>query len=369
MVESSSHMFTALLVIGILVLLIVVHEFGHFVVAKIFGVRVEEFGIGYPPRAFSFGKWGGTEYTLNWILFGGFVRLFGDEGEKQHGRGSYVDAHRGVQALILVAGVLGNALLAWALFAGALHLGIPRVVDEVGPDVHLVISDVVPGSPADAAGIAAGDEIVGMGDLEGNLIIDTFTPETVSAFVSTRGGQPIEVSFLRAGTVTTATVIPAHAVILDEAARPALGVALVLVSTEAVPWGEAMKDALTTTRNAFVMIGGGLWNIFKDIARGAPNLSDVVGPIGLVGVVGTAAQNGFGNVLALAAFISVNLAIINLIPIPALDGGRLLILAVESLRRRDAPRLAIQLLNALGVALIALLMITVTYHDIARLLA
>src|SRR5436190_1173172 len=122
-------MITALLVIGILVLLIVIHELGHFLAAKIFRVRVEEFGIGYPPRAILIAKIGETEYTLNWIFFGGFVRLFGDEGESQHGPRSFVDARRGVQAAILVAGVLANAILAYGLFAGALTVGIPRLVD------------------------------------------------------------------------------------------------------------------------------------------------------------------------------------------------------------------------------------------------
>src|SRR3990167_2186927 len=103
-------MLTALLVIAILVFLIVVHELGHFVVAKLFRVRVEEFGIGYPPRAMTLGRIGETEYTLNWIPFGGFVRLFGDVGEEERGRGSFVDAHRGVQALVLIAGVAANAI-------------------------------------------------------------------------------------------------------------------------------------------------------------------------------------------------------------------------------------------------------------------
>src|SRR3990167_6385383 len=107
-------MLTAFLVVAILVLLIVVHEFGHFIAAKIFGIRVDEFGIGYPPRAFSFGKWGETEYTLNWIPFGGFVRLFGEEEE--HGRGSFADAPRWKQAVILVAGVTMNIVAAWGLF-------------------------------------------------------------------------------------------------------------------------------------------------------------------------------------------------------------------------------------------------------------
>ena len=105
-------MYTILLVIGILVVLIVAHELGHFIAAKMFGVRVQEFGVGYPPRAFLFAKFGGTQYTLNWLPLGGFVRLFGDEGEAERGPGSFVDASKPVQAIILVAGVLANAIMA-----------------------------------------------------------------------------------------------------------------------------------------------------------------------------------------------------------------------------------------------------------------
>src|SRR3990167_8426040 len=123
-------MLTILLVIGILVALIIVHELGHFLAAKFFRVKVEEFGVGYPPRAFIFGKWGGTEYTLNWLPFGGFVRLFGDVGEGQHGPGSVVDKRRGIQATILIAGVFMNAVAAWALFTGALYAGIPRLAEN-----------------------------------------------------------------------------------------------------------------------------------------------------------------------------------------------------------------------------------------------
>src|SRR3989344_318302 len=363
-------MLTALLVIGILVLLIVVHEFGHFIVAKLFGVQVDEFGIGYPPRAFSFGRWGGTEYTLNWIPFGGFVRLFGDEGEGQHGRGSLVDANRGVQAAILVAGVAMNALVAWALFAGALHAGIPRVVDAITPgqDVRLMVVDVVPGSPADAAGIVAGDRILNVAD-EKNVDLATLTPDALLDFVKTRGGKPLIVSYIHLGATTTASIIPAHAVIPDAGGRPALGVALALVTSEPLSWSDAGIGAIHATRGAFVTVAGGLWSILRGALRGAPDFSGVVGPLGLVLVVGEEAQHGMGNIFALAGFISVNLAIINLIPIPALDGGRLLLLGVEAGLRRSAPKIIVQLINALGIALIVLLMVTVTYHDIGRLLA
>jgi len=361
-------MTTALLVIAILVVLIVAHEFGHFIAAKLFKVRVEEFGVGYPPRAFLFGKIGGTEYTFNWLPFGGFVRLFGDEGEVEHGRGSFADAQRHVQATILVAGVVANAVLAWGLFAGALALGIPRVVDSprLGETAHLVVADVVAGSPAEAAGISSGDEITDIRD-DNATELAQLTPGTVMDFVRARGGKQILVSYERAGTTTVVALRPAHAVIEDNAGRPAIGIALVLVSRDALPFGEALKESFFRTGDAFRQVGAGLWSILHGVFAGRPNLSDVVGPVGLVGVVSDAASHGFANVLALAGFISVNLAIINLIPIPALDGGRIFLLAIEAIHRRRAPRLFVQMLNLLGVVLIGLLMITVTYHDIARL--
>jgi len=361
-------MFTALLVIGILVFLIVVHELGHFIAAKISRVRVEEFGIGYPPRAFTIGKFGGTEYTLNWIPFGGFVRLFGDVGEGQHGTGSLVDANRAVQALILIAGVAMNAVVAWALFSVALHVGIPRVVEAPlpGEAVRLMVANVIPGSPADSAGMAAGDEILGVEDE--NVILTELTPEAFSDFVQAHAGKPVTITYLHAKETRSTDVIPAHAVVPEAAGRPALGVGIVLVSSQPLPWRDAVVEAFTTTREAFITVLRGLWSIVQRALAGMPALSEIVGPIGLVGVVGDAAENGIGNVLALAAFISVNLAIVNLIPIPALDGGRLVLLGIESLMRRSAPKLALQFLNAFGVALIIVLMVTVTYNDIARLL-
>lgn len=359
---------TILLVIGILVFLILVHELGHFIVAKIFGVRVEEFGVGYPPRAFTFGKWGGTEYTLNWIPFGGFVRLFGDAGDGQIGEGSFIGKNRGIQALVLFAGVLMNAVAAWALFAGALYIGTPRVVETLPPGTtaSVLVAEVVLGSPAAAAGIAAGDTIVSVVGDKGEE--PELTPQAITDFVRERGGEQVEISYVRAGITSTAIVRPAHAVIEDAMEQPAIGVALVLVTSEPLSLFDSMKGAFVSTRNAFETVTVGLWGIVKDVLHGAPALESIVGPVGLVGIVGDAADNGLGQILTLAAFISINLFIINLLPIPALDGGRLFLLGIEAIIRRSVPHFAMRLVNVFGITLLLVLMVVVTYNDIARLL-
>ena len=359
---------TILLVIAILVLLIVVHELGHFIAAKLFGVSVEEFGVGYPPRAFTLGVWGGTEYTLNWIPFGGFVRLFGDEGTIAHGRGSFADAARWKQAIILVAGVSMNVIAAFFLFFGAYSLGILHVTDDQStPGAELLITDIVPGSPADTSGLKAGDQLVSLADDGGAGA--TLTPDGVLQFVSSHGGQSLSMMYVRAGATSTSSLTPAHAVVTQDSGRPAIGVGLALVTKESIPFFPAVKASVMSVYNTFVVVGQGLWTIIDGAAHGAPNLKDVTGPVGLVSVVGEASRSGIGYVLSLAAFISVNLAVINLIPIPALDGGRLVIVALEAIIRRPAPRIAMQTLNALGIFLILLLMVVVTYNDVARLIA
>ena len=360
---------TPLIFLGILFLLIVTHEFGHFICARIFGVRVEEFGIGYPPRAFLVGKWGGTEYTINWIFFGGFVRLFGEDADS-HGNGSFVDAKRWKQAIILVAGVAMNALVAWALFTTAFHAGLPRVIQgslSSDPASSLMISSVVPGSPAAEAGVAPGDTITKLKD-ENGVSLTVLTPAAVANFVKVRGGLHITLDYVHEKIAHEASIIPANSVIPGAAATPALGVGLVEVTSVALAWPSAFAEGLNSTRDAFVTVSQSLWQLIAGVPRGLADLQDVVGPIGLYAVVGSAAQNGAGQVLALAAFIAVNLAIINLIPIPALDGGRLLIVITESIIRRKTPHLMVQILNIVGVALIMILVLIVSYHDIARLL-
>lgn len=362
-------MTTALLVVGILVFLIVVHELGHFLAAKAFRVKVEEFGVGYPPRAFHIGTWGGTEYTLNWLPFGGFVRLFGEHGETQ-ARGSFIGAPKYAQAIILVAGVTMNALAAWFLFAGALSVGIPRVISEAeaaGLRTQLFVNTVVPSSPADAAGIKAGDEITNLRDTVSSDVAN-LTPRQFSEFISSRGGKELEVTFRRNEELQTAIIRPAHAVVESAADRPAVGVGLVLVSDQPLSFIQALGQAGSHTISALRETVLGLWKLIREAAAGQPDIQNIVGPVGLVDYVGNATKHGWGQVLALAGFISINLAVINLVPIPALDGGRLFVLGIETLIRRPANHMIVSAINMVGVGLIIVLMISVTYNDILRLL-
>ena len=147
----------------LLVLLILVHEFGHFVVAKAFGTRVDEFGIFFPPRLFA-RRWGETEYSLNAIPFGGFVKIFGEHAEDgATDARSLLHKSRWVQAAVIIAGVLFNLLFAWWALSAAYTVGVPTSVEHIGVgevrDAHTTIIAVLPGSPAERAGIMAGDQV------------------------------------------------------------------------------------------------------------------------------------------------------------------------------------------------------------------
>jgi regulator of sigma E protease len=244
------------------------------------------------------------------------------------------------------------------------------VIDSqtIDPASHLIVADVVPGSPAAAASIAAGDRILSIRDKNDDSP-KTLAPDDVSAYVAKHNGQTLSLTYVRAGATSTVSVIPANAIIPHESSRPALGVALALVSTRPLSTGEAFSEGAASSWDALKRVVGSLWKLITQAVEGKADIAGVVGPIGLVSVIGDASQNGIGNVLALAAFISINLTVINLIPIPLLDGGRLALLAFEAILRREAPRVVVRLFNAIGVLLILILMITVTYNDILRLLA
>jgi regulator of sigma E protease len=357
-----------LIFIIVIVVLIVVHEFGHFVVAKLSGMRVDEFGLGYPPRALRIAKIGETEYTLNWLPFGGFVKIYGEDGGEAGPR-AFSARPRILQALVLLAGVVMNLLFAYLLITGALVAGTPRALSDselaTAKNQQLVVADVLPGSPASVANILPGDAIIGAEDKAGEW--RAVDPQSFTAFVNASQGAPILLDIKRNGKEQTITATPAVGVATTDPTRYALGVEVATVGVLPISLGSALTQGATLTWGVLTLTAQGLWHFFYGIFTFSADLSQVAGPVGIAGAVGSASAQGFGDLLSIMAIISINLALINLIPVPALDGGRLLFVIIESVIRRPINARVSYAINAVGFVFLILLMVVVTAHDIFKI--
>lgn len=362
---------TIILFILVLVALIVVHEFGHFVVAKLSGMRVDEFGIGYPPRIAAFKK-GGTEYSLNWLPFGGFVRIYGEDTSEAVAKDAFSARPKILQALTLVAGIFMNLLFAYVLIMLALGIGTERALSDAelpfAKDAMLAVADILPDSPAAKAGFMPGDLIKSVDGPNGS-----FTGADSTAFTAFIGRDsnfsPLTFHLIRNYKETTATATPKSEIIPTQPWRIGLGIAISPVGTVRVPWYQAPGDAAAYTWELTKETAIGLAHFFGSIFTFSANLSDVSGPIGIANAVGSAYGQGITSLLMITALISINLALINIIPIPALDGGRLLFVLIEAVMKKPIKPSVSQMVNTVGFALLILLMILVSAHDVFKLFA
>ncbi len=367
-----------LLFLGVLIVLIVVHELGHFLAAKMFNIKIEEFGVGYPPRALKLGKIGETVYTLNWIPFGGFVKIFGESlGEdvpEELRKRALVTQKRWKQAVVFAAGVVFNVIFAWILFSASYMMGSPIVVDEKLVDrssgeIVLAISGVLPSSPAYVAGLEPGDTITALSSSDNE--IKNPLPSDVSKFISENAGQEVQVFYQRGSgdniTVGSVEIIPSHGVLSDKKGTPAIGIQMVLISNERQSVWRSIILGADKTYRATIAIAVGTAKFLKSAVTGNADWQAVAGPIGIVNLVGDASSLGLIHLINFTAMISINLAIINMIPIPALDGGRLLFVAIESITRRKINSSVAGVLNMIGFGSIILLMLVITYNDIIRI--
>lgn len=364
---------TILTFLLVLFVLVLVHELGHFIVAKLAKMRVDEFGIGFPPKLFGVRK-GETEYTFNLLPIGGFVKIFGEdavgvEGTPESDR-AFTAKNKWAQAAVLVAGVSMNVLFAWLLFSIALGLGVQTAVDELnaGPDANLMITGIVPGSPAESAGLPHGAVLTGISAEGVTLAEHELTPSSFSAFVEEFSDEQLVVSYRYGGEELTTTLGTTEGLFPDEPSRPAVGIALSLVEIASRPFFTAITEGFTLTLTSLKNITVGISSLLYDAIRFKADFSQVAGPVGIVGLVGEASAFGITSLLMFTAFISLNLAIINLLPFPALDGGRLLFVAIEAVKGSPIKPKYVQILNTTGFALLILLMIAVTYNDILRLI-
>ncbi len=344
-------MLFVLAMIAMVVVLVVIHELGHFFVAKFFNVKVHEFGVGFPPKLFGWRR-GETEYTINALPLGGFVRLEGED--ESTGPRSLASKSPGVRAAILVAGSFMNAVLAIAIFA-ALFM-VPR--DVTAGDV--VIEAISPNSPAAEAGIAPGDRILAVDGEPVDSIND------VSAGITRNLGADLPLQLQSGGQTRVVTVVPRwHPPEGEGNVGIRLGLENERIETISYyPW-EAVALGVNQVGEVLTLT----WrSISHWLFRDAP--APFSGPVGIVSGSKQAVDvGGLDTLIPLAALLSISLAIFNILPIPALDGGRLLFVIIEIARRgKKIPAEKERLVHVLGFALLITLVLMVSYNDIARLI-
>jgi len=379
----------------ILLVLVLVHEFGHFFTAKRFGIRVDEFGFGFPPKLFSFKK-GETEYSFNLLPLGGFVKIFGESLNEADlvevgfletaevglppASGSPTSASRSLshkpkyqQAAVLFAGIFANFLLAWLLFSISFMSGFPTSVgSEIAgsklQDVNLVVTSVLAKSPAENAGLKIGDKIISISLPASSNSADYIknpNPTQVQNLIASynaKGSGGIAIQYQRADKENFIILNPDLT-----GGKPHIGISMDEIGVAKLPFftalWEGMRLDLLMTKNTAV----GLYTLVSEAISGKGSFTSVTGPVGMVGIVGDAYQFGFVYLLSFAALISINLAIINLLPFPALDGGRLFFLLIEKIKgSRINPKIT-DTANMIGFYLLIFLMLIITYHDVIKL--
>lgn len=353
----------------ILAALVFVHELGHFIAAKRSGVRVDEFGIGFPPSLWK-KKIGETVYSINAFPVGGYVKIFGENPDDESLKGtdsarSLTHKPRIVQAWIISAGIIFNLLFAWVLISFGFMVGLPYSVDDSSygarvQNAKLIITQITPDSPAQTAGLKAGDTILELSS--GPDVVSSPVIETTQKFIASH--DEVELTFARGAETKTTTVRGVEGIIDD---RRAIGISMDIIGTLKLPVHEALYAGGTATASLVGSMTVGILNFFKNIFVGDASFDGVSGPVGIVGIVSDASTLGFVHLLSLTAVISINLAIINILPFPALDGGRLFFLLIEAIKRSPIKPVVANTANGIGFILLILLMVVVTYHDIVKI--
>ncbi len=363
---------TVILFIVILLVLIFVHELGHFIAAKSSKIKVHEFALGFSPKIWKKKK-GETEYSLGVVPFGGYVRIHGenpeDVGEHDPDKDRALN-HKPwyIQAWVLVAGVLFNILFAWLLISFSFMSGYPTAVDEGNTqnvqNANIIILGIQPDSPAEKAGIKTGDTIVSIED--GHRLQNADSVEAIREFIAaTPSYATLEMKIRRDGEERFIPVKPEEGIIEG---KRAIGISMGLVGTVQYGFLESFVQGAEATYRIFVDTAKGLGTLIGQAVTGQAKLSSVTGPVGIAGMVGDARHFGFVYVLGFTALISLNLAVINLIPFPALDGGRLLIVIIEAISRKKVPMKVQGWINGIGFLVLMVLMIVVTIGDVGKLL-
>ncbi|MBU6414820.1 M50 family metallopeptidase [Patescibacteria group bacterium] len=361
-------MLTAIVFIVALGILVLVHEFGHFWVARKFGIRVEEFGFGFPPRLAEITKHG-VRYSFNLLPLGGFVKIFGEQGEEENNPFSFASRPAWQRFSVLVAGVLMNVLLAWFLFSLVAGIGTPTAVDSPADaagvqNLRVAIVGVAPQSPADHAGLRFGDAILRLGTPDNTEALSSITVDGVQKFTDAHAGKEILITVLRGKEEKNFLVLARKNPSQNEGA---MGIMLSWVGIARSSWFAAPVEGLKHLWSSFLETVLGLYYLFYDLFTTGRFQGDISGPVGIFMLSGEVWTLGISYFLQLIGILSLNLAILNALPFPALDGGRMFFLAIEKIKGSKVDQSVEHAIHTVGFILLIMLMVAITYRDIARL--
>jgi regulator of sigma E protease len=364
---------TVLLFLGILGVTVVLHELGHFVVARLAGVRVLEFGVGFPPRARVLRDKGGTVYTLNWLPIGGFVKLEGEDGGDDSDPRSFVRARLPTKMIILVAGVAMNLLTSFLIFTVIAWVATPFV--------GLRFFDVQPGSPAAAVGLHSGDAILGIDGRQ----FEFFGEGQILTELRKNAGKTVTLTIEHPDGRIEPITVPLRSQAEIDASKNAQGVAQkgpLGISGDRTPFearffgstGHPLLTAIgigaSETTRWFGVILSGLGDLVGQIATNPTAPPPVAGPVGIATQIADIFFGaGFVMTLYVAGILSANLALVNILPFPPLDGGRMLMIALKSLFGSRISLRAERLTYVVGFVFLFAFLIWVTGFDIVRILS
>jgi regulator of sigma E protease len=369
-----------LLILGLVLFigLVVVHEWGHFIMARRGGVEVEEFGIGFPPKAKTIARKNGTEYTLNWLPLGGFVRLKG-EHDADKKKGSFGAAPLSTKIKIMVAGVVMNLITAYVMLILLSLVGLPKLVDNqftVKNDEHLTqrhffAGYIEPDSPAAKAGLKAQDIIESIGPVDGAQRTITST-DAFPSITKNLAGQKVDVEYRR-DDVLQKTQVQLRSSEEVEASKKTdnpkgyLGVAPGEYVVNRYTWSAPIVAGGTIvqfTELTFKGLGTALGGLFTGHAKQASE--QVSGPVGIFVILQQGTHLGIQFILMVIAVISLTLAIMNVLPIPALDGGRLFVTLIYRTIKKPLTEKAEDIIHGTGFAVLMLLFVLITIVDVKR---
>ena len=357
---------TVLLFIAILSVLVFVHELGHFLMARACGMKVEEFGFGFPPKAFGIRR-GDTLYSINWIPIGGFVRIKGENGNDKFDHDSFSSKKPWQRFLVLIAGVAMNFFLAAVLLSIGFMIGLPSVIDKdipihaIAHNDHLSVMQVLADSPAAHAGVMTGDAIV---SINGSQIASADVART---YMHDHGQAGMDMVFQKPDAKLLTVHVTSEPLNVNGSKTVGIGIAFERTATLSYPFYFAIPQGVVATWEFTGDILNSFGGLLKNLVVSHRVGVDLSGPVGIAVMTGQVAAMGFVYVLQFAAILSLNLGVVNVLPFPALDGGRIFFLAIEKLRGKAMNERAEILMNNLGFLVLMALVVFVTVKDVVKL--